>query len=308
MSKIRRIGESLSYYLKGILRMFMQEDVFIWCAAIAFKALIAIVPLTILIFGIFGQFLNQADIFRTLQTFLESLIPSNISGQIIGALDGVASFRNALTVIGSLGFFVTGITLFSTLRVVIRNVYGERHKSRPPLRGWASDIRMAFFLGALFLLSLGLTLGLGILNRAGQDFISPDSPVGGFLRETWGGLFYYLRYVLPFATTWILFFLLYYFIPRPRPRVSSAALGALVTSGLWEIAKLLFGVYANQVADFDKYSNIITGALGEILVLLLVLIFWVYYSGIILIIGACIGKLREERQDEDVRLDTSIKS
>ncbi len=275
----------------------MTEQVFIWCAAIAFKGLIAIVPLTILTFGIFGQFLNQVEIQQTIQSFFESLTPPYVSGQIIEALAGVANFRNALTVIGSIGFFVTGITLFSTLRVVLGNVFGARHNPRAPLRGWGSDIRMAVFLGALFLLSFGLTLGLGILNRAGQDFIEPGSVVGDFLRETWGGLFFYLRYFLPILTTWILFFLLYYFIPKPRPRVRSAMIGAAFTSVFWELAKLIFGLYANRIADFERYGNIITGALGEILVLLLVLLFWAYYSGIILIVGARIAWMRENRID-----------
>ena len=60
-----------------------------------------------------------------------------------------------------------------------------------------------------------------------------------------------------------------------------ALAGALFAALLWEISKHLFDIYIKDYAGIEK----IYGSFGTIVILL----FWIYYSAFILLIGAEIG-------------------
>src|SRR5690606_26077760 len=98
-----------------------------------------------------------------------------------------------------------------------------------------------------------------------------------------------------------MFFQLFYFIPQPHPPRQSAFIGALVTGLLWEVAKLSFTFYATSVGRFDRYvvpgteAEEMISVLGEAFGLIIAFVFWVYYSGVVLVIGALIAVLNEKR-------------
>jgi len=70
-----------------------------------------------------------------------------------------------------------------------------------------------------------------------------------------------------------------------------AFISALSSSILWEIAKRIFGYYI-------YHSSMINKIYGTYAIMLIV-IFWIYYSSLTFIIGAEIGQLYRERKLED---------
>ncbi len=86
--------------------------------------------------------------------------------------------------------------------------------------------------------------------------------------------------LLSVASSYLALFLANWFLPSTRVRVGPAAIGAAVTTVLFEIAKYVFTIYVTEFA-FDRYSGIY-GALAVAPFWLI----WIYWSWLMLLLGA----------------------
>lgn len=298
-----RLRETLAYYAGGVYRYLFEKEIFLWAQAIAFKVLITIVPIIILATGILGRILQRDDAFSSVAQFIQEYIPSfERSRVLIDFIDRLQATGTFFTGLGVFALLFAAMTVFTTLRVVIGNVFQEEwHRHRSVIGGYLFDIRMAAQVGLLFLLTFGLSIlaqsinqgGLEMAQRFGLDYV--------WLREGWRQAFTWLSYLIPYLLSTAMFFVLFYFIPQPHPPKRSAMLGAVVTGLLWEVAKLSFAFYAAHVGRFDRYvvpgqgGQEIFDALGQAFGLIIAFVFWIYYSGIVLTLGALIAVLNEKR-------------
>ncbi len=85
----------------------------------------------------------------------------------------------------------------------------------------------------------------------------------------------------------VLMYLFYSFIPTSKIKHRSALVGASWASLFWVGMKVLFGYY---LANFQTWGRIY-GAYA----LVIVIAFWIYYTAVVFILGAEIGKLFDER-------------
>jgi membrane protein len=85
-------------------------------------------------------------------------------------------------------------------------------------------------------------------------------------------------------------YLFYSFIPTAKIKHRSALVGAVWASTLWVGMKILFGYYLTNFGTWGK----IYGAYA----LVIVIAFWIYYTAVVFIVGAEIGKLFDERCKE----------
>lgn len=291
----RRVVEPLTYYLSGIWRTLNERQVFLWAQAVAFKVLITIVPIIILATGVIGLLLRRAEPFEQIAAIIREFLPPGNSDQIISFLEQLQGAGNFITLIGVFGLVFSAVTIFTTLRVVIGNVFQEEwHSERSIIRGYLFDIRMAVQVGLLFVLTVGLSLGvqganLGFLSQAGIDYY--------WIEEGWRRLIQALGVLIPYLLTTAMFFQLFFLIPTPHPPKRSAFVGAVVTGLLWEAAKFSFAAYATSLGRPERYGGGQEGfPLGNTFALIILFVFWIYYSGIVLIIGAMITVLHEKRR------------
>ena len=80
---------------------------------------------------------------------------------------------------------------------------------------------------------------------------------------------------------------MYRFIPDTRPPRAAGIISTVTSTLLWVISGKLFAVY---LANFS--------AIGKIYgpyAFLLVLLFWIYYSSLVFVLGAIIGQVYWER-------------
>lgn len=303
----QRFTEVISYYVGGVYRYAFQKDIFLWAQAIAFKVLITIVPIVILLTGIasrlLGNLLQDPDAFDDVAMFIREYMPAFDQGnQLLVLVDRLQSAGTFFTGIGVFALIFAAMTLFTTLRVVVGNVFHEEwHRHRTVLMGYAFDLRMAAQVGLLFLLTIGLSFLTLAIQQGGLDVAQQFELDYVWLREGWRRTFRALSFLIPYFLSTAMFFQLFYFIPQPHPPKRSALTGALVTGLLWELAKLSFTFYATSVGRFDRYvvpgtqAEEMVGVLGEAFGLIIAFVFWVYYSGVVLVIGALIAVLNEKR-------------
>lgn len=297
-----RVKETLVYYVGGVYRQTYEKDIFLWAQAISFKVLITLVPIVILATGILGRLLRQPNAFARVADIFRQYLPQGQSSQLIIFMDHLQAAGTFYTTLGILALLFSAMTLFTTLRVVISNIFQEPwHKQRTLVGGYLFDIRMAAQVGLVFLMTFGLTIlsqrinenGLLLAQQLGLDFV--------WVRQGWLTLFQWFGLLVPYLLSIAMFFQLLYFVPKPHPPKRSALLGAGVTGLLWEVAKYAFAFYATNVGRFDRYRVPGTEgqesfrALGDAFGLIIAFVFWAYYSGLVLCIGGLIAVLHEKR-------------
>ncbi|HEX7069605.1 MAG TPA: YihY/virulence factor BrkB family protein [Rhodothermales bacterium] len=315
-SPAAHVLQGAKYYLGGVYRQASVKPIFLWAQAIAFKVLITVVPLVFLAVAILGKVLRYPAPWETVSRYVSDFLPGYRSQQLIDALYQLQQAGNALTVIGILGTLFFAMSLFTTLRVVVSSVFQEEwHDQRSILGGYLFDLRMAGQVGLLFLLTIALTsilqtlnslqfyTTIDILGRVKLDFV--------WFQEGLRRTITIALYLIPFALSIAMFFQLFLFIPLPHPPARSAFVGAVTTAVLWEVAKVGFTIYATRAGRFDYATPDLQAggdAAGSALVglgatfgLILAFVFWVYYSGVVLCIGAIIALQHEKRHRSKIK-------
>ncbi len=307
LSYIARLKSAPRYYAMGLYEEISTKNVFLFAQAIAFKVLVTIVPIIVLATGMMARVLLGSDnAFDAVAGFVREFLPAYQSGQLIEFLKELQLASGTLTAIGAVGLIVTAMTLATTVRIAIAGAFEQEwHKQRSILGGYVFDLRMVGQVGLLFLLSVALTIAVQALLSSGSAFIGAYLGFD-FLQRGWKMALGTVGLLVPFMVTTAMFFQLFYFIPRPHPPKRSALIGALVTALFWEVAKYGFTLYAEYVGQFDRYGRSSVGdglggesgmaALGSGFGLIIAFVFWVYYSGIVLMLGAIVASLHERHR------------
>ena len=291
---VNRLKRIPRYYAKGLYRQLSDKDIFLWAQAIAFKVLITIVPVIILATGVLGQVLQREKPFEVVRRFIEDFLPPYRSEGILAFLQQLADSSGRLTIVGVAGLLFSAVILFTTLRVAVSNVFQEEwHEERTIVGGYLFDIRMVGQVGLFFVLTLGFTLTAQYLNTAGFEYLQRIGLDYIWIQQGWRRAFNLFSLLIPFLLTTAMFFQLLYFVPKPHPPRRSVLIGALTTSVLWEAAKYTFTLYATRVGRFE-YGTGEDTPIGETFGLIIAFVFWVYYSGIVLLIGAVVALLHEK--------------
>ncbi|MEM9996240.1 MAG: YihY/virulence factor BrkB family protein [Bacteroidota bacterium] len=310
-----RFSDAARFYAKGLGARLKNPYVVLWAQAIAFKVLVTLLPLLVLGTGILGLVMRQEDPFDAVSRFLGSFLPNYQSDTLFHLLGQLQQAGSTITIVGGVGLFLTVLTLFSALRVVISGAFGgDRHEQRPLLRGYLFDLRMVGQVALLFLLSFGITVGLRGFMARSHALAEQYGLDAALVSQGWEGVLGVAAWLVPLVLSVAMYMQLYYFIPQPKPPSRSAFAGAAFAALLFEGAKNLFAYYAVYVGRFDRYeapnpqeigrdleSGSVEGAsdalisLGGFFGLILALVFWVYLSGLILILGAMVAAVHEER-------------
>jgi len=275
------------HYFGGLYDRIDRHHVFLLSGGLAFSLFVCIIPFTLIIFWLLGKFLNSVEVEMQIMNLIETVIPYEDYAQyvedvIFARVKEVVEFRNIAGFVGIVGLFFAASGFASSLRTILNKVFG-------------TDIDINIFLGKLrdFVLILIVVLAFLIttLSLPLLDFFS------SFAKET--PYFQFFNHPLfqnifsssiSFVIMYFIFSLLYKFMPIVKIRKRSILLGALWAALLWVGAKVLFGFY---LASFKTFSRIYGAyALG------VVVAFWIYYSGVVFIIGAEIAKLFYELLDK----------
>ena len=144
--------------------------------------------------------------------------------------------------------------------------------------GKIHDIKLVVVVGTLFLLTISLTTSLRWVKNYGVGFLGLDSySVGWFTSVT--------SATLAFAITLMMFYFVYRYAPdRWIPR-TDAAIAALFSSVMFEVAKQGFVAYLSEFGRFMKLYGSFTN--------LMIVAFWVYYSSVVFILGGELARISQ---------------
>jgi membrane protein len=249
------------------LKKFNGDNGFFLSSGIAFNILINLIPFVMLLLALLGTYLyNDQEVLDHIHVYFGGAAPA-LDPKIAESLTDLMQNREIVGILGFLGLLWFSTWVFSSLRIAL-NIVFRAEKNRGMLRGISIDILMILLAGTLLLVSMILSSVVGFLQ-------SHDGRIPAAIGPT---IQWILKYLLPFLLTCCMFFLVFKIIPNKKIRFRSALQAALFTGLLWELAKHLFSWY---VAHLAVYS-VLYGSFSALVIFVL----WVYYSSMILIVGA----------------------
>jgi len=282
-----KVKEFLTHYFGGLYDRVDRHHVFLLSGGLAFSLFVCIVPFMLIIFWLLGSFLNSAEVELQIITLINTVIPyegyADFAKQIIfDRVHEVVEFRNLAGFVGIIGLFFAASGFASSLRTVLNKVFG-------------TDLDMNIFLGKLrdFIVIIIVVLSFLITTMLLPlvDFFRSFAEATPYLQFFNSPIFHqFLSNSISFIIMYFLFSLMYKFMPIVKIRKRSVLIGALWAAILWIGAKVAFGIYLTSFKTFSRIYG--AYALG------VVVAFWIYYTAVVFIIGAEIGKLFDERLDK----------
>src|SRR3989338_6523532 len=260
---MRQQVEQLVEFWRFLLHRFFADNGPNSAAALTYTTLFAVVPVMTVTFAILSAVPVFQGMGEQIQAFIfRNFVPS--SGETVQQY--LSSFTTQARQLTWVGVVLLAVTSF-TMLVTIEKAFNTIWRVRQPRRGVSS------FLLYWAILSLGpLLLGGGFAISTYFTSLSlisgPDALIGAQA----------LLKFMPLLFSVAAFTLLYATVPNAQVPIRHALLGGLFAAVLFEVAKMLFGLY---VRLFPGYQ-LIYGAFATVPLFLL----WIYLSWLIVLFGA----------------------
>jgi membrane protein len=260
---------------RGAFSGFFANQGFFLAAGLSFYFLICIIPLLFLAISVLGFVLSREAAAAAVVEQLTQNFPV-YRKETARVLLRVAATRTVSGLLGTVILILFSTQLFSAIRLVLARLFGSR-PATGFLRGMLVDMLLVFAIGPLFIASI-----------VASDLFGWFKALLITSRQVPGAWVDYSSVVFGVLLSAAMFYLIYRFLPNRRVRWGSALAGALLTSGLWELAKQLFRFYIRR---FDVYDQIY-GPLG----VLVAFVMFVYYTMIVFVLGAAYVAALETRR------------
>jgi len=240
------------------LKAFRANQGLLLAGAVAYYALLSIVPLLILTVIALSYVINQAELLDTLGRYLEWLVPGQ-SHSIVAELMNFLDHRGVIgwVLLATMIFFSS--LAFTVLENAMSVIFIHRVASR----------RRHFLVSALlpycYILFLGLgvllvTLVSGSLQAMGQESVD-------FLGYTWslGGVSGVLLYLLGLGGEIFVLTSVYLVMPVGQLSLRHALIGGLTAALLWEITRHVLVWYFATLSQVGVVYGSLTTAIAVLL-------------------------------------------
>ncbi|MBA2963413.1 MULTISPECIES: YihY/virulence factor BrkB family protein [Ramlibacter] len=245
-------------FVRRVLAGFAGNQGLLLAGAVAYYALLSVVPLLILLVIALSHVIDQAELLDTLSRYLEWLLPGQ-SQAVIQELGSFVAHRQVVgwVLLGTMLFFSS--LAFTVLEKAMSVIFLHRFVVR----------RRHFLVSALMPYCYVLCLGVGLLVMtlvAGRlETLSDESIRLGSREWSLGGLSGALLYLLGLGGEIVLLTSLYIVMPVGRLTWRHALPGGVTAALLWEVARHVLVWYFGTLSQV----SVVYGSLTTAIVVLL---------------------------------------
>lgn len=190
------------------------------------------------------------------------------------------------TVIGGLLLWFTAAGVFAEIQDSINFVWGLKAKAKKGLKSIIINRLISFsmiiVLGFILMVSLVLSAVLSAFLGKLKELL-PDSIVN---------LFFIFDYAVMLVVIVTLFSVIFKLLPDARLKLRDVLPGAIFTSLLFFVGRFLIGYYLDHFGNVKVY-----GPAGSVILIIL----WVYYTAIILYLGAEYTKMHMINNGKEIQ-------
>jgi len=259
--------------IKHTFEGFSNDNAFKLSASLSYYTLFSLAPMILIFLSVVGFFYGQDAIRGQLYGQINGLIGKEAALQVQemvqhAQLSGKTGFAG---VVGVIMLFIGATGVFAEIQDSINLIWSLKAKPKNGIVKYLVNRFLSFSLivsfGFLFIVSLLVNTLLDAFSQRLSVYFSEST--------------IYIFTVINLGVIWvvmtILFAIIFKVLPDGKVANKDALMGAGVTAMLFMVGKYVIGFYLGQSNISDIY-----GAAGSVVILLT----WVYYSSMILYLGA----------------------
>jgi len=267
-------------FLKLTYKELNEDHVMAFAGNLTYKGLFAIFPFFTFLLSLLGLF-NADDLVNTMVDKLSSVAPQSatkfIEGQLLSITQSQAESAFTFGAIISILLALWGVSGAFRSVMEAMNVMYEVEEDRPFWKVYGLSIFMSLavivlLVGALVLVIFGESIGVRVADLVG---------LGSVFATLWS----ILQWPVVALVVLFAFALIYYFAPAAKQRFRWISPGSILAFVFWLIFSLLFSLYASMAGSYNETY----GSLAGVIILML----YVYYSALIMLVGAEINQVIE---------------
>jgi membrane protein len=273
VSTLRRVGGKA-----------LEDDCPGLAAQLAYFVLLFLFPFLMLLVAAAGLAVDDpASVIETLAERMGGVVPEDAAGLLVDYVDRTLRSRTSGVLFFAILLVLGSGSAASQAIVKAANRAYEVRETRPLFKIWGISI----------LMGLGVTLLVAALV-----FATFGPEIGGYVRRLTGlpGVFLTLwdalSWALAFLVVTLALAILYYLAPNAELPFKWITPGGFTATVLMLAASVALNLYAANIARYDQ----VYGQLGAVVVLML----WLYVTGLTVLIGAeinaVLARLAEERK------------
>jgi membrane protein len=259
--------------LKKTYQEFDDDNAIKLSASLSYYTIFSLPPLLIIIMSIFSVFFGREAVTGRFFGQINGMVGNEAAIQIQETIKNIElSNNNAFAaVFGGVLLLIGASGVFAEIQSSINAIWGLKAKPDKGLVKFLKNRLMSFSMIA----SVGFLLMVSLMVNTVMDVINARLLV--YFPDITIYLFYVLNIVILFATTTILFSIIFKTLPDGFIVWKDALIGSSFTSFFFMLGKFAIGFYLGSSTVATVY-----GAAGSVIIILI----WVYYSAIILYFGA----------------------
>ncbi len=278
------VQHALLWVAREVGRRFAEDGCSLMAAATAFYGLISLIPLGALAISVLGRVLKSVVVADT-EAQIIRLLRSSLPLDAPAIEEAIRGFPHPtgpwfVEAISLLGLLWAASRLFHTLEDVLTRVWSGRGRGRPLFLRNLIALAATAGAGLIFLLTLIVTgMAAALASRTGA---STEYPLLRWLAS-------WVTVVALPAAAWLMFVLMYVFLPQERVQWRAAAIGAAAAAVVWGVSRTAFAALAAQSA---AYGRLYGSLAGTVLVGV-----WIYLTAAIMLVGAELSVTLQKRYE-----------
>jgi len=260
-----------------------DDHLFFLASGVTFSVMVVAVPFQVLLLSVAGLVLapQLATPQSAVLDWLWQTLPlpdPGVRAELAGKLSDAVAGARSTGVISGLLFIWFSTVLFGSLRTALGKIF-NLHARPGMVWGKVLDVQLVVISTALLVSNIGITSylgGLGVrgLRRLGIDPGLPMRVIG---------------LVGAFAFIYLMFLLIFKFVPTPPLRWRLAAIAALFAGASFELLKAAFAWYVANFVDVNR--------LFFAFATFVVVVASIYYAVVLFLLGGEVAKVYERYRE-----------
>jgi membrane protein len=257
---------SYSSIVLSTIHYLMRTEVHTFAFSVAANAILSFFPFMLLLLTLIRRVFRSRLMYEVVVQLLRDYLPA---GQefVIRNLNALVDARHQAQVVSLVILLVTSTGIFLPLEVALNRIWGFAD-NRSYLGNQLISLGLAFWCGALALLSIGLSAGnVGLMESLLHGHATILVRMVGFL----------VMKAFAITASIAIFFLIYWLLPNGRVPVRAVVPTALIMGLLFEALKYAYILalpWLNFAEVYGPFSLSVS------------MMFWAFLSGLLLLAGA----------------------
>jgi membrane protein len=259
--------------LKRTYQEFDNDNAIKLSASLSYYTIFSLPPLLIIIMSIFSFFFGKEAVTGRFFGQINGMVGNEAAIQIQETIKNIelSESNSFAAIFGGIMLLIGASGVFAEIQSSINYIWGLKAKPNKGIIKFIKNRLMSFSMIA----SVGFLLMVSLMVNTVMDLV--NTRLLTYFPDTTVYIFYVFNIIILFATTTMLFAIIFKTLPDGNIAWKDALIGSSFTSFFFMFGKFAIGFYLGSSTVATVY-----GAAGSVIIILI----WVYYSAIILYFGA----------------------